>query len=172
MRPSPRVSLCLAVLGFLLAAPLALAEQKKPAPVAAPATAPAPTQAEPARSDADTRQALVLTADERAHMLAGMRTYLEALQGVVESLAINKLDGVADSAKRGGAKMLQDAPATVPLKAPLAFTAMSLNTHEKFDILAERAAKSASRGEVLTALAEIMGNCTSCHATFRAVPAP
>lgn len=115
----------------------------------------------------DTRQEIILSATERAHVLQGMRTYLESLQGIVESLAINKLDGVAESATRAGAKMLQDAPASVPLKAPLAFTAMSLNTHEKFDILAERAGKSASRGEVLTALAEIMGNCTSCHATFR-----
>jgi hypothetical protein len=134
-------------------------EEKKKSPAPAPAAA----------QIADTRQEIVLTPAERAHVMKGMREYLESLQGIIESLSINKLDGVAESAQRAGAKMLQDAPGTVPLKAPLAFTAMSLNTHEKFDILAERATKSASRGEVLTALAEIMGNCTSCHATFRVV---
>lgn len=155
-------------IGILVLAVAQSGAEKKVPEATAPPAASAPAQA----AAADTRQPIVLTATERAHMLQGMRTYLEALQGVVESLAINKPEGVADSAKRGGAKMLQDAPASVPLKAPLAFTAMSLNTHEKFDILAERAERSPSRGEVLTALAEIMGNCTSCHATFRVVPAP
>lgn len=121
---------------------------------------------------ADARQEIALDAHERAHMLRGMRSYLESLQGITQALADNSLPGVADYAARAGAKMLQDAPASVPLKAPIAFTAMSLNTHEKFDVLAERAAKSASRTQVLTALAEIMANCTTCHETFKVVSAP
>ena len=134
-----------------------------------------PAKAQNAVADAagdDGREPIALTASERSHMLQGMRTYLEALQGITESLAANKPDGVRDYAKRAGAEMLQGTPLSVPLKAPIAFTAMSLNTHEKFDVLAGRAAKSASRAEVLTALADIMTNCTSGHAAYRVVPAP
>ena len=151
----------------LMGVALVEAASQKGAP--GPGQAPAPaTQT----AGVDGREPIALSASERSHMLEGMRTYLEALQGITESLAANKLEGVHENAKRAGAQMLQGAPLSVPLKAPLAFTAMSLNTHEKFDVLAERAAKSASRGEVLTGLADIIANCTSCHAAFRVVPAP
>ena len=120
---------------------------------------------------ADGREAIALTLDERTHMLEGMRLYLQALQGIVESLAANNMTGVAQSAQEAGAKMLQGAPMSIPLKAPLAFTALGLNTHEKFDVLSDRA-RNASRGDVLNALADIMANCTGCHAAYRVVPAP
>lgn len=139
----------------LLTASAALAEPAKPAPVAA----------------ADAREAIALTVDERTHMLEGMRLYLQALQGIVESLAANDMTGVAQYAQEAGAKMLQGAPMSIPLKAPLAFTALGLNTHEKFDVLSDRA-RNASRGDVLKALADIMANCTGCHAAYRVVPAP
>lgn len=124
-----------------------------------------------AAAPSDPREAIALAAHERAHMLEGMRLYLQALQGIVESLADNNMTGVAQYAQEAGAKMLQGAPLSIPLKAPMAFTALGLNTHEKFDVLADRA-KNASRGDVLNALAGIMANCTGCHATYRVVPAP
>ncbi len=124
-----------------------------------------------AQASADAREAIALSADERTHMLEGMRLYLQALQGIVESLAANNMSGVAQYAQEAGAKMLQGAPMSIPLKAPLTFTALGLNTHEKFDVLSERA-RNASRGDVLQALADIMANCTGCHSAYRVVPAP
>lgn len=129
-----------------------------------------PQKATPAPA-ADPREAIALAAHERAHMLDGMRLYLQALQGIVESLAANNMTGVAQYAQEAGAKMLQGAPMSIPLKAPLDFTALGLNTHEKFDVLSDRA-RNSSRGDVLKALADIMANCTGCHATYRVVPAP
>lgn len=123
------------------------------------------------QTPADPREAIALNAHERAHMMEGMRLYLQALQGIVESLAANKMEGVAQYAQEAGAKMLQGAPMSIPLKAPLAFTAQSLNTHEKFDVLADRSRKS-SRGDVLSSLADIMANCTGCHSAYRVVPSP
>lgn len=136
------------------------AQLEQPAPAAQAKRAPQPS--------GDSREIIELTALERARVLEGMRLYLQALQGVVESLAKNQLDGVAQYAHESGAKMLQDAPMSIPLKAPMAFTALGLNTHEKFDVLADRA-RASSRGDVLNALAEIMANCTSCHSTYRVV---
>lgn len=140
---------------MLLAAQAAVAEPEKPI----------------SSTPVDAREAIALSAHERAHMLEGMRLYLQALQGIVESLAANNMTGVAQSAQEAGAKMLQGAPLSIPLKAPMAFTALGLNTHEKFDVLADRA-RNASRGDVLSALADIMVNCTGCHASYRVVPAP
>lgn len=151
---------------------IALAEQPKhDAGIPAPKSAQSAPAAPAATSAPDGRQAIELTAIERARMLEGMRLYLQAIQGIVDALAKNQLDGAAQYAHEAGAKMLQDAPMSIPLKAPLEFTALGLQTHEKFDVLADRA-RSASRGDVLTALAGIMNNCTSCHSAYRVVGAP
>ncbi len=150
---------------------MAKAEKSKPAAAKTEHTQPGTkTQPTAPPPSGDTREGIELNPAERARMLEGMRLYLQALQGVVESLAKNQLDGVAQYAHEAGAKMLQDAPMSIPLKAPVAFTALSLNTHEKFDVLADRA-RAASRGEVLEALAEIMANCTGCHSTYRVLSA-
>lgn len=138
---------------------------------AAKEAAPAQPAASPAANAADTRQSIELTTNERARMLEGMRLYLQAIQGIVDSLAKNQLDGAAQYAHEAGAKMLQEAPLSIPLKAPLEFTALALQTHEKFDVLADRA-RAASRGDVLGALADIMNNCTSCHSTYRVIGTP
>ena len=48
---------------------------------------------------------------------------------------------------------------------------------QKFDswlaaeLMDAKAARTASRSEVLSDLRDILGNCTSCHMSFRAVPA-
>jgi pimeloyl-ACP methyl ester carboxylesterase len=92
------------------------------------------------------------------------------VQGIVAALAENHPDRVAGLAANSGAKLLQDvSPLTAP-KLPLAFMSMSFDTHDKFDKLSARAAKTASRSEVLGDLRDILGNCTSCHMSFRAVP--
>lgn len=121
---------------------------------------------------ADDRDAIVLTASERAALLKGMRTYLISLQGVTEALAKNDARGVARNARQAGAKMLLDVPVMVPVKMPVQFSALSLATHDRFDKLAADAERQASRGEILSALAEIIWNCTSCHEAYRVVAAP
>ena len=149
-----------ALVAAVFATAIAGAADKK----TAPATVPPPAT--------DDREAILLTASERAQMLKGMRTYLDCLQGITEALAKTNDKGVAEYARRAGAKMLLDVPVMVPVKMPAAFTALSLATHDKFDQLAARAEKSASRGEVLSALGEIMVNCTSCHSAYRVVAGP
>lgn len=47
---------------------------------------------------------------------------------------------------------------------------MSFDTHDKFDKLAEKATRGRSRAELLSDLRDIMGNCISCHASYRLAP--
>ncbi len=117
----------------------------------------------------DQRTEIILDAAERDVMLAGMRTYLESVQGIVAALAENHPDRVASIAAKSGNKLLQTVSPLTAAKLPLAFMSMSFDTHDKFDKLAARAAKTASRSEVLSDLRDILGNCTSCHMSFRAV---
>lgn len=100
-------------------------------------------------------------------MLTGMRTYLETIQGIVAAMAENQVARVPDIASESGAKLLQVAAPVTGLKLPLGFTSMSFDTHDKFDKLADRARKGASRTEVLNDMRDIMGNCISCHAAYR-----
>jgi len=127
--------------------------------------------ASPVRSasapDRDERTVLALNAAERERMLAGMRTYLASLQEIVSALAANKVETSAPAARRSGAAMLQDVSPVAGLGLPPAFLSMSFDTHDKFDRLADKAAQSASRTEILRDLDAILSNCNACHASFR-----
>ncbi len=115
----------------------------------------------------DAREAIALSPAETETLLAGMRTYLETIQGIVAAMAENKTTAVGDIAAKSGAKLLQNAAPVTGLKLPLGFTSMSFDTHDKFDKVAERARKGGSRAEILGELRDIMGNCISCHAAYR-----
>jgi hypothetical protein len=118
----------------------------------------------------ETREALVLTLRERDHMLAGMRTYLESIQGIISSLATNQTKEVASHAERSGKKLLENVEPGLAFAVPVGFTSMSLDTHTKFDELADKARKGTSRIEIISDLSAILANCTTCHAAYRISP--
>jgi hypothetical protein len=130
---------------------------------------PAPAQQAP-QAEGDPREAVVLSPVETAKLLAGMRTYLETIQSLVTAMAENKVDLVPDIAKRSGAKLLQGVDPVTGIKLPLPFASMSFDTHDKFDKLADKAQRGTSRAEVLNDLRDIMGNCITCHASYRLAP--
>lgn len=134
--------------------------------LAAAAVSPSMAQVAP-QSKGDPREAIALAPAETETMLSGMRTYLETIQGIVAAMAENQIARVPDIAAKSGAKLLHDADLFTGLKLPLGFTSMSFDTHDKFDKLADKARKGASRSEVLADLRDIMGNCISCHAAYR-----
>ena len=115
----------------------------------------------------DQREAVTLSRAEAEEMLSGMRTYLETIQDIVSALAENKVARVPEIAARSGNTLLSGMNPMTGLKAPVGFTMMSLDTHDKFDKLAEKAGRAVSRTEVLTDLENILSNCTSCHAAYR-----
>lgn len=125
---------------------------------------------QPPQSKGDPREAISLSKPEVEKLLAGMRTYLETIQGIVAAIAENDVKQVPEIAERSGAKLVQKVSPSTGIKLPLAFTSMSFDTHDKFDKLAVKARKGASRSQVLTDLRDIMGNCISCHASFRLAP--
>jgi hypothetical protein len=145
----------------VIAAIIALSSPLTPAPIVA--------QHAP-QASGDTRQVVVLTPSEAATMLTGMRTYLETIQGIVAALAENDTLHSADIAAKSGARMLESVTPTTGLKVPLEFTMISLDTHDKFDKLADKMRRGTSRTEVLSDLRDIMSNCISCHASYRLAP--
>lgn len=115
----------------------------------------------------DTREALVLTPRESERMLAGMRIYLESVQGIISSLATNQTKEVANHAERSGKKLLENVEPGIAFAVPIGFTSMSLDTHAKFDELAQKARKGTSKLEIISDLSAILANCTTCHAAYK-----
>jgi cytochrome c556 len=129
-----------------------------------------PLAGSPAGAKEDTREVVALAPAEAATMLAGMRTYLETIQDIVAALAENDNARIAKIAAESGAKQLHTVSPITGLKTPMGFAMMSLDTHDKFDKLADKARRGTSRTEVLADLRDIMANCMSCHATYRLGP--
>ena len=118
----------------------------------------------------DDRTTITLNAAEREHLLAGMRSYLASIQGIVAALAENKTPDITEAAKASGAKALQTISPVTAIKLPAGFVSMSFDTHDKFDKLAERAQKQPSRGEILSDLRDLLAHCTTCHMSYRLGP--
>jgi hypothetical protein len=122
------------------------------------------------QTQGDPREAVALSPPEAETLLIGMRTYLETIQGIVAALAENDIARVPAIAAQSSAKMLHSVAPMTGLKAPVGFAMMSFDTHDKFDKLAEKATRGTSRTELLSDLRDIMGNCISCHASYRLAP--
>ena len=124
----------------------------------------------PPQAKGDPREAVALDPAEAEALLTGMRTYLETIQGIVTALAENQLARIADIAAQSGAKLMGNVSPLTGMKAPIGFTSLSLDTHDKFDRLAEKAKRGSSRAEILTDLGALLGNCRSCHEAYRLSP--
>jgi hypothetical protein len=158
---SPWKAVAMSIRSRLVAAIIALSTTVTAVPIFA--------QHEP-QAHGDSREPVILAPFEAEAMLAGMREYLETIQGIVAALAENDTMRSADIAANSGARMLESVPFTTGLKVPLGFTTMSLDTHDKFDKLADKMRRGTSRTEVLSDLRNIMSNCISCHASYRMAP--
>ena len=121
-------------------------------------------------SRAGTRSPIELSAKERERLRAGMRLYLECVEGITDALGENKMAGVARSAKRCGMDMVEDLSLADLMSLSPEFLALSLDTHQKFDALAHEAAEHGTRSSALKQLGAILANCTACHAAYRLAP--
>lgn len=127
----------------------------------------APTHQQAATKADVTRARITLAAEQREHFLAGMRTYLQATQGIVDGLASNKMSAVAKSARSAGMSEVSGVSPGAVLGLPSEFVSLAIDTHQKFDALATAAEQNASRKELLDRLGAILGNCSACHAMYR-----
>lgn len=117
------------------------------------------------------REKIPMTIAERDKLLAGMRVYLESIEGITVGLSNNRMADAASSARRSGKALLEDVDPASALSVPMTFTILSLDTHEKFDAIAAKAKAKAPKSEILQDLGAILSNCTGCHANYRIVPA-
>ena len=113
------------------------------------------------------RTAIGLDQSERALVLAEMRAFLQSVQIITQSLSAEDLPAAAAAARQVGAKAAAHVPDTLKAKLPAGFKALGSATHHAFDQLALDAEQLGDPDHTLGQLADLLGNCVGCHATYR-----
>ena len=120
----------------------------------------------PPVNGADNRIPVTVTSQERAHVLAEMRTFLQGLYNIFNALARKDMNAVAVEARPLG-KVLHHMPQAMRARLPLAYVEMGLGLHEVFDVIARDAETKADPFLTLSQLGEAMTYCSGCHDTYR-----
>lgn len=115
----------------------------------------------------DGRTAIILSAAERDQILAEMRQFLKAVQGVVSGLSRQNPAQAEEAARGVGLDMEADVDLALILKLPLAFKQMGMSIHRDMETLADGIHAGASTGQILAQMAGIMSRCTTCHDLYR-----
>ncbi len=114
----------------------------------------------------DTRIPIAVTGEERNHILAEMRIFLQSLHNIFNALARRDMQAVAREARPLG-PVLHRMPPGMRERLPLAYVEMGLGLHEVFDLIARDAETKGDPFHTLGQLAEAMAYCSGCHDTYR-----
>ncbi len=123
----------------------------------------------------DGRARLLLTNTERDFVLNEMRHLLMATREIVDDAVAGDMARVAVAARKVGMADVQSIPLEIrgPLigKLPVEFKRLGFGVHEGMDAIALDAEGLGDRDHTLRQLAELMGKCVACHATYTVLPA-
>jgi cytochrome c556 len=115
----------------------------------------------------DGRAEIALAPKDRDLVLAEMRTFLGAVQGITDALTKEDLQIVAQQARSVGAAAVGQVPASLMQALPLEFKTLGQGVHADFDQLALDAEQLGDPAHSLRQLSDILGKCVACHATYR-----
>jgi len=115
----------------------------------------------------DGRTSIVVTADEKEFLMADMRLFLEAVEGITTATGAGDMAAVIDIATERGVAATGNEPAALMAKIPLEMKQLGFGTHDFFDTVAGIARDTNDATQVTVAMGELLGRCTSCHASYR-----
>ena len=115
----------------------------------------------------DQRINLRLTATEKVEFLSEMRQMLNSIQGIISGIASNNPEQIIKAARYSGNRMARATPESVKQKTPLSFKQIGGPTHMMFEELVIRA-ETDDMGTLTEFTGELMKQCVSCHAMFKA----
>ena len=118
----------------------------------------------------DGRQAIELEPHQRDLVLAEMRMFVESLRDINQALGTDDSALFQKAALRVGLDAQEGVPLDLMKALPLPFKKLGMDTHKKFDVLAEHANQGASSQELLVELSQLMSNCVACHAAYQLQP--
>ncbi len=115
----------------------------------------------------DTREVLLLTEEQREHVLDEMNGFLSSVQGIIEGIAENDLEIVAEAAAESSPKKPGEMAGIMKGVRPLQFKSMGAETRKGFLQITEQAQSGARTEEIASTLHETMNYCNACHATYQ-----
>jgi len=122
----------------------------------------------------DNRTPINVSADRHEQLLAEMRGFLIAINGIVSGLANDDMESIVKVARANGRmRMRQDRINSGRrgrgFDAPQGFQMMGQTLHGKFDEIALDAEQMGDPQQTLEQLAATTDLCTACHASYRFV---
>jgi len=115
----------------------------------------------------DPRHNLNLQGADKVQFLSEMRQMLASVQGVLKGIAEEDRDLIVEAARYSGMRMARATPRHVRASLPKAFKQIGGPTHQMFEELVVRA-ETDEMEDLVALTAELMQNCLTCHAQFRA----
>ncbi len=115
----------------------------------------------------DGRLAVKLHRAERNLVLGEMRALLSGVQTILEASLNNDMKVVETTSMSLGMKAAVDVNPTLMAKLPLDFKSTGMGVHKRFDDLALKVHKGASKDEVIREVSDIMLTCVGCHQAYR-----
>ena len=120
----------------------------------------------------DDRAEITLRAADRDLVLAEMRAFLSAVQGITVALSNDELQTVVEQARAVGTAAIGQVPPALMQALPLEFKRLGHSVHADFDQLALDAEQLGDTSHSLRQLGDILEKCVACHATYRFTAAP
>lgn len=120
-----------------------------------------------ASDSSDDREIIWVSANEKAVLLAEMRSFLEASQQVLEGSLIDDMKVIEQAARSVGMKMMRATPKELHKKMPSGFIALGPKAHRGFEDIADEASGMGDREVVLEHLAKLQKTCNGCHSIYR-----
>ncbi len=115
----------------------------------------------------DERNLIVLRPHEQNMMLQDMRNYLDGLQSINESLALEDYQATEKAARDLGKIAIYKVKPIMSKNLVPKFRRMAESVHDDFEILANMARDKKPVLKIIGHVGEMMQTCVSCHETFR-----
>ena len=115
----------------------------------------------------DSRQAIVLSQEERAAVLMEMRQFLTGIQSITSALAKDDVKAVAPIARSLGMQAAHETSAALRTKMPLEFRQKGMAVHQAFDQVAMDAESLGDVKHTLGQMGSLLQTCVACHEQFR-----
>ncbi len=114
----------------------------------------------------DRRIVIELNETQRHHVLSEMRAFLEATAGVVDGLARDDPDGIAEAAL-GIARERGQSQLRMRDVLPLEFRQMGRSTRDLFREIEVKASAGANETEIQSLLSRTLNTCNACHSMYQ-----
>lgn len=118
-------------------------------------------------AEPDNRQALVVSAMQRDHVLGEMRALLSGIQAILAALSKDDMAAVAEAARSLGMGMAHKAEGELKGALPKEFMALGMSLHQDFDRIAEAASAKRDPKDILRQMSEAMNKCNACHEGYQ-----